>query len=119
MKVNWGSGGIATRILDFGTRWRSVDSLMPTPLYPQGRSPWCPLDKRLCRPHPCEKIYYYSIIPSTSWSSNALLTPWCRILFEKLVVTQLVKKYPFSNNISFRRFISSKSIKSKVVPVLN
>jgi hypothetical protein len=23
-----------------------------------------------------------------------LLTPWCKILFEKLIVTQLVKKYP-------------------------
>jgi hypothetical protein len=23
------------------------------------------------------------------------LTPWCRILLEKLIVTQLVKKYPF------------------------
>jgi hypothetical protein len=23
-----------------------------------------------------------------------LLTPWCRTLFEKLIVTQLVKKYP-------------------------
>jgi hypothetical protein len=23
-----------------------------------------------------------------------LLTSWCRILFEKLIVTQLVKKYP-------------------------
>jgi hypothetical protein len=23
------------------------------------------------------------------------LIPWCRILFEKLIVTQLVKKYPF------------------------
>jgi hypothetical protein len=23
------------------------------------------------------------------------LAPWCRILFEKLIVTQLVKKYPF------------------------
>jgi hypothetical protein len=22
------------------------------------------------------------------------LTPWCRILFEKLIVTQLIKKYP-------------------------
>jgi hypothetical protein len=22
------------------------------------------------------------------------LTPWCRLLFEKLIVTQLVKKYP-------------------------
>jgi hypothetical protein len=25
---------------------------------------------------------------------TCLLTPWCRILFEKLMVTQLVKKYP-------------------------
>jgi hypothetical protein len=24
-----------------------------------------------------------------------LLTPWCRAFFEKLIVTQLVKKYPF------------------------
>jgi len=23
-----------------------------------------------------------------------LLTPWCRTLFEELIVTQLVKKYP-------------------------
>jgi hypothetical protein len=23
-----------------------------------------------------------------------LLTPWCRILFEKLIITQLVKRYP-------------------------
>jgi hypothetical protein len=32
------------------------------------------------------------------WCSNILLTyllsPWCRILFEKLIVTHLVKKYP-------------------------
>jgi hypothetical protein len=30
------------------------------------------------------------------WFNNNpyLLTPWCRILFEKLIVTQLVKKYP-------------------------
>jgi hypothetical protein len=26
------------------------------------------------------------------------LTPWCRILFEKLTVTRLVKKYPFLSN---------------------
>jgi hypothetical protein len=25
---------------------------------------------------------------------NYLLTPWCRILFEKLIVTQLIKKNP-------------------------
>jgi hypothetical protein len=25
--------------------------------------------------------------------NSNLLTPWCRILFEKLIVTQLIKKY--------------------------
>jgi len=25
---------------------------------------------------------------------HTLLTPWCRILFENLIVTQVVKKYP-------------------------
>jgi hypothetical protein len=32
-----------------------------------------------------------------------LITPWCRILFEKLIVTQLVKKYPAYGT---RRFIT-------------
>jgi hypothetical protein len=42
-----GSGGIALCILDLGTKWRLVVSAMPQPLYPQGMSPWYPLDKRL------------------------------------------------------------------------
>jgi hypothetical protein len=42
-----GSGGIAPRILDFGNRWRWVVSFTPWPLYPQGKSPWYPLDRRL------------------------------------------------------------------------
>jgi hypothetical protein len=39
MKTYWGSGGIAARILDLGTRWRSVVSFTPRPLYSQGKSP--------------------------------------------------------------------------------
>jgi hypothetical protein len=42
-----GSRGIAPRILDLCTRWRWVVSFTPRPLYPQGKSPWYPLDKRL------------------------------------------------------------------------
>jgi len=34
MKAYWGSGAIAPRLLDFGTRWRSVISFTPRPLYP-------------------------------------------------------------------------------------
>jgi hypothetical protein len=47
MKAYWGSEGIAPLILDLGIRWRWVVSFMPRPLYPQGKSPWYPLDRRL------------------------------------------------------------------------
>jgi hypothetical protein len=50
MKTYWGSGGIAPRSLDLGTRWRWVISFTPQPLYPQGKSPWYPLDRRLGGP---------------------------------------------------------------------
>jgi hypothetical protein len=36
MKTYWGSGGIAPRILDFGTR---VVSFTPRPLYPKENAP--------------------------------------------------------------------------------
>jgi hypothetical protein len=45
-----GSGGIAPHIIDLSTRWRCVVSFMPWPLHPQGKSPWYPLDRRLCGP---------------------------------------------------------------------
>jgi hypothetical protein len=35
MKAYWGSGGIAPRIPDLGTRWRWVVSFTPRQLYPQ------------------------------------------------------------------------------------
>jgi hypothetical protein len=50
MKTYWRSGGIAPRILDLGTRWRWVVSFTPRPLYPQGKSPCYPLDRRLGGP---------------------------------------------------------------------
>jgi hypothetical protein len=45
-----GSGGIALRILDLGTRWRWVVSFTPRPLYNQGKIPCYPLDRRLGGP---------------------------------------------------------------------
>jgi hypothetical protein len=33
-----------------GTIWRCVISFTPRPLYPQGKSPWYPLDRRLGGP---------------------------------------------------------------------
>jgi hypothetical protein len=50
MKAYWGSRSIAPRILDLGTRWRRVVTFTPLPLYPQGKNPWYPLDRRLDRP---------------------------------------------------------------------
>jgi hypothetical protein len=40
-------------ILDLGTRWRWVVSFTSRPLYPQGKSPWHPLDRRLGGVHSC------------------------------------------------------------------
>jgi hypothetical protein len=39
MKGYWRSVGVASRILDLGTRWRWVVNFTPRPLYPQGKSP--------------------------------------------------------------------------------
>jgi hypothetical protein len=50
MKAYWRSGGIAPHIFDLGTRWRWVVSFTPLPLYPQGKRPWYPLDRRLVGP---------------------------------------------------------------------
>jgi hypothetical protein len=50
MKAYWGSGGIAPRTFDFGTRWRWVVSFTPRPLYPQGKTFLYPLDRRLGGP---------------------------------------------------------------------
>jgi hypothetical protein len=47
MKVYWANGGIATRILDLGTRLKWVVSFTPRSLYPQGKSTWYPLDRGL------------------------------------------------------------------------
>jgi hypothetical protein len=46
MKAYWGSGGIAPRVFNLGTRLRWVVSFMPWPLYPQRKSPSYPFDRR-------------------------------------------------------------------------
>jgi hypothetical protein len=57
-----GSGGIAPRILDLGTRWRWVVSFTALPLYPQGKRTWYPLDRRLGGPQ-SGQFYLYLYIP--------------------------------------------------------
>jgi hypothetical protein len=50
MKACWRSGGIAPCILELGTKWKRVVSFTPRPIYPQGKGPWFPLDRRLGGP---------------------------------------------------------------------
>jgi hypothetical protein len=47
MKMYWGSGGIASRTPNLGTRWRFVVSYTPRPLYPLRKSPWYQLNRGL------------------------------------------------------------------------
>jgi hypothetical protein len=117
MKAYWGSGRISPRIPDLGTRWRRVFSFMPRPLYAQGKSPCYPLDRRLGGPQsrsrrggeeknsqPLQGLELPVIQPVGQRYTTELsrifvkcltysLTPWCKILFETLIVTQLVKNY--------------------------
>jgi hypothetical protein len=46
----WGGGGIHPHILSLGTRYIWVISFKPRPLYPQGKGPRYPLDRRLGGP---------------------------------------------------------------------
>jgi len=46
----YGGGGIVPCTLNLGTRWRWVVSFTAQPLYPQIKSPWYPLDRRLGKP---------------------------------------------------------------------
>jgi hypothetical protein len=46
IKEYWGSGDIAPRIFDLGTRWRRVVSFTPRPLYPHGNNLPYPVGSR-------------------------------------------------------------------------
>jgi len=50
MKACRGYRGIAPFVHDLGTRWKWVVNPIPWPLHSQGKSPWCPLNRRLCGP---------------------------------------------------------------------
>jgi hypothetical protein len=70
MKAYWGSGGIAPRILDLGTRWSWVVSFTPRPLCHQGQSPRRPLVTRLDGPQCRLDAVAKRKIPSPRLESN-------------------------------------------------
>jgi hypothetical protein len=98
LKAYWASRGIAPRILDLGTRWRWVVSFTPPPLYPQGKSPWYPLDTRLGGPRTVLDAVVKRKIPSPrrEWNPRTPIlqpatqryTDWA---IEKAIETQPVK----------------------------
>ena len=59
MKAYRGSGGTNPLILNFGNRWRSAVSLMPWPLYTQGKSLQYLLSRRF---HLSNNFKYYNKI---------------------------------------------------------
>jgi len=50
MKTYCGSGHTTPCSLNFTTSWRWVASFMQQKLYPQGTSPWYPLDRKWMHP---------------------------------------------------------------------
>jgi hypothetical protein len=65
-------------ILDHGTRWRSVISLTPLPLYLRGNGPQYPLHRRLRGPHSrserCEEARYLFLLPGIEPRSSSSRT---------------------------------------------
>jgi hypothetical protein len=47
IKAYWGMEVYLHAFFDLGCRWKYVDSFTPRPLYPQGKSPFYQLDRRL------------------------------------------------------------------------
>jgi hypothetical protein len=96
MKTYWGSGSIAPRILDLGTRWRWVVSFTTRPLYHRERAPgthgigwvgsWVVLDAVVKRK-----------IPRPRWESNPrtpivqpvaqCYTDWAMTALDKTIVS--------------------------------
>jgi hypothetical protein len=64
------SEGKAPCTLDLGTRWRWVISFTSLPIYPQGKSSWCPLDRRLGGPQCRSGLSGVEKNSSLCWDSN-------------------------------------------------
>jgi hypothetical protein len=114
MKTYWGSGGIAPRILDLGTRWMWVVSFTLRPLYPQGKGLRYPLGGRLdgsqrCSGHGGEdqnslepRSFSPQLSRYTDWAITAKIHPYSQ-------------QYPFQTLktilriwASFTRYLSSR-----------
>jgi hypothetical protein len=70
MRTYWGSGGIATHILDLGTRWRWVVSFTIRQLYPQKKVPGTHWIGGWVGPRAVLDMVVKRKIPIHRWESN-------------------------------------------------
>jgi hypothetical protein len=81
----WGSGCIDPHFLDLGTSWRWVVSFTPWPLYPQGKRPRYPLDRRLGEPqNSLEDVEKWKLLPPPGLELELLGCPACSQLLYRL-----------------------------------
>jgi hypothetical protein len=93
-----GSRDITPHILNFGTRWRWVVSFTLRTLYPQGYSPYYPLDRRMGGRSGEEKNSH--II----WFGGQDVTLWIRYLIHKYnVQLYFPKKRPYRSALQWQK----------------
>jgi hypothetical protein len=85
MKTYWGSGGIAPRIINLDNSTGAV-SFTHRPLYPQGKSRWYPLDRKLGGPQSRSGHGGEEKIPSPRRESNPTTPVVHGIVFNKLII---------------------------------
>jgi hypothetical protein len=126
MKAYWRSGSIASRILELGTRWRWMVSFTSGQFYPQGKSPWYTLYRRLggtqsrsglggeeknSQPLPGLDILIMQPVAQrhTIKLSRFLTFPY-RLLFQILYVLSLCTIYSYRHTSFCGRFISIRTL---------
>jgi len=66
-----GNVGIAALIFNLGTRWEGVTNFIPWPLYPQGKNPQYPWNRKLGGPQSWSGPFGEEKIPlHPSWNQN-------------------------------------------------
>jgi hypothetical protein len=93
-----GSGGVAPRIPDLGTRWRWVVSFMTRPFYPQGKRPSCPFDRSLGGPQSRSGL--------GGEEKNSQLLP----AFEPPIIQQVAHRY--TTELSYQLSVRQGKVKS-------
>jgi hypothetical protein len=93
MKTYRGSGGIATRILNLGCRWRWVVSFTPWPLYLRGKSSSYPLDRRLGEPQSQSGAVAKRRATGVRFPNLLLRYIYCKVIYTSNIAFHRIRKY--------------------------